>query len=286
MDGEFFAADASIDGGHAMTMVGWNDLFRTTRGDVGGWIVKNSWWDGKSINTSVWAHARGSHSMAYFMLDISDTDERTICPNVYSPRNWYPCAGQNGVQSDGVGLDPADYGFNQMVSICTQPSTVLRAHEERRVLELECHDSNYCSTEPGSKLFLINATNIAGGLHRMCFLQDLPGPGGLSAFCLPPFLIDDVAMFITPAKDELKDNDRDACGFYFFPYSLLESTSSMVGASTYDVQGFDVQWNPTSYDRGDAANVPGLDYAHLRRSTHVQKSHGFTGDLPNMMEPQ
>merc|ERR1719329_1011796 len=171
-----------------------------------------------------------------------------------------------------------------MVSICTQHDTKLRAQEERRVLGLVCHDSNYCSTEPGSRLFLINATNIAGGLHRMCFLQDVHG--SLSAFCLPPFLIDDVAMFISPAKDEIKDNDRDLCGFYFFPYSLLESTSSMVGASTYDVQGFDIQWNPTSYDRGDAHNVQGLDYSHLRSSTHMQRSHGFTGDLPNMMDPQ
>jgi len=285
MEGEFFANDPSLDGGHAMTLVGWNDIFRTSVGDVGGWILKNSWWDGKSGDTSVWKHARGSHSIGYFMLEISDTDERAICPNSYNPRNWYPCAGQNGVKQagNGVGISPSHYAFDSMVSICTAEETKRKAQEQRRVLTLVCHDSKYCSVEAGSRLFLINATNIAGGLHKMCFLQSMRS-GPLSEFCLPPFLIDDVAMFITPAKEEIKENDRDMCGFYFFPYSLIESTSSMIGASTYDVQGFDIQWSPSSYERG--GNQKDFDYKLLESSTHVQKTRSFSGDLPNQNEPQ
>lgn len=285
MEGEFFAHDPSIDGGHAMTIAGWNDLFRTSLGDVGGWIVKNSWWDGKSPDATVWNQARGSHSMAYFMLEVSDVDERAICPNSYNPRNWYPCAGQNGVMLGADAPVPNQFTFDRMVWVCTQKVTKLRAQEERRVLQLACHDSDYCSTELGARLFLINASSVAGGLHRMCFLQELRH-GSLSAFCLPPLLVDDVSRIIMPANEEVNENNRDLCGFYFFPYSLLESTSSMIGASTYDVQGFDIQWSPSSYDRGSSLNPGGFDYGLLRSSTRVQDSREYTGDLPNMLHPQ
>merc|ERR1711865_75739 len=243
MEGEFFANDPSIDGGHAMTLVGW------------------------------------------FMSDISDTDERQLCPNSYNPRNWYPCAGQNGVMDDGDASapPPSHYTFDHMVSVCTTHSTVLRAAEQRRVLNLRCQDKDYCSMDEGSRLFMINATSIAGGLHRMCFLQKVQKV--VTGFCLPPLLVDDVGMFIHPAPEEIKENDLDACGFYFFPYNLIESTSSMIGASTYDVQGFDIQWNPSSYDRG-VLNSADKDYSQVRKSTHVQKSERFTGDLPNQLHPQ
>jgi len=280
MEGEFFSRDPSIDGGHAMTIVGYNDIFRTTTGDVGGWIVKNSWWDGKSSDTTTWQHARGSHSMAYFMLESSDTDERAVCPNSYNPRNWYPCAGQNGVTSDGKkkGPAPSHYSFEHMVSICTNDVTKLVAQNQRRVLQLTCQNPDYCDTD-GSQLYLINSTYLAGGLDRMCFLQQ-SFDKSLKDFCLPPLLVDDVAMFITPADHEVKENDRDLCGFYFFPYKLLESTTSMIGASTYDIQGFDIDWSPSSYDRGHL-NAPGLDYSELRRSTRKQRERRFSGDLPN-----
>lgn len=287
MEGEFFSHDAGIDGGHAMTVVGWNDIFRTSTGDVGGWIVKNSWWDGKSPDTSVFKHARGSHSIAWFMLEISDTDERAVCPNSYNPRNWYPCAGQNGVMNNGEkqAPDPSHYAFDTMVSICTNKVTKLRARNQRRVLQLKCHDSNYCSTEAGSQLFLINSTYMPGGLETMCFLQQLRDDS-LSSFCLPPFLLDDVATFITPADHEVYENDRDLCGFYFYPFTLLEQTTAMIGSSTYDIQGFDINWSPSAYDRGDEHNPKGLDYSQLRRSTHVQRDRHFAGDLPNQESRQ
>lgn len=280
MEGEFFSRDPEIDGGHAMTVVGYNDIFRTTAGDVGGWIVKNSWWDGKSINGKQFKHARGSHSMAYFMLEISDTDERAVCPNSYNPRNWYPCAGQNAVMDDGNGPAPSAYTFEHMVKICTNPLTTDFAQNQRRVLQLTCRDSVYCNTESGSQLFLINATALAGGLNRMCFLQQLIDKS-LSSFCLPPLMVDDVPRFITPADHEVKENDRDLCGFYFFPYKLLEETTSMIGAQTYDIQGFEIDWSPSSYDHGDHLNPPVFDYSEIRHSTHKQRERHFPGDLPN-----
>merc|ERR1719198_981002 len=182
--------------------------------------------------------------MAYLMLEISDTDERAVCPNSYNPRNWYPCAGQNAVKS-GDRAAPSSYSFEQMVSVCTNAVVKMKAQNQRRVLDLKCHDSDYCNTAAGSRLFLINSTYLAGGLERMCFLEQLQDRS-LSDFCLPPLLVDDVASFIMPAEHEVRENDRDLCGFYFYPYKLLEETSSMIGASTYDVQGFEIKWNPSS----------------------------------------
>jgi len=219
-----------------------------------------------------------------------------VCPNSYNPRNWYPCTGENAGKGDGAqsedqvegmygGPAPSAFSFKQMVSKCTNEVTRMHAKNQRRVLELTCHDPDYCSTEAGSRLFLINSTYLVGGLERMCFLQRL-GDESLSDFCLPPLLLDDVAMFITPALHEVKENDRDLCGFYFFPYKLLESTTAMIGASTYDVQGFDIKWDETSYDRGDDRNPPGLDYSEIRRSTHVQHEQKFGGDLPNQQSRQ
>ena len=52
MDGEFFRLPPVshpapvLEGGHAMTVVGYSDVYRTKHNQVGGFILKNSWWDG------------------------------------------------------------------------------------------------------------------------------------------------------------------------------------------------------------------------------------------------
>lgn len=53
-------------------LVGYNDAFQTREGFTGGLIVKNSWSDGPT---------QGSHSLAYWMQEVSDWEERTVCPN-------------------------------------------------------------------------------------------------------------------------------------------------------------------------------------------------------------
>jgi hypothetical protein len=61
-----------------MLLVGYNDNYVTESGDVGGFILKNNW-------------AGGSHSVDYWMQEISRWDESRICPNSINPRNWYDC---------------------------------------------------------------------------------------------------------------------------------------------------------------------------------------------------
>ncbi|KAL4152074.1 hypothetical protein PRNP1_009009 [Phytophthora ramorum] len=88
MEGEFFShRGMSIEGGHAMLLVGYNDAFLTRAGFTGGLIVKNSWADGPY---------QGSHSLAYWMQEVSDWEERSVCPNSYNPFNWYQC-GNEGI---------------------------------------------------------------------------------------------------------------------------------------------------------------------------------------------
>lgn len=55
-------------------LVGYNDAFLTREGFTGGLIVKNSWADGPY---------QGSHSLAYWMQEVSDWEERSVCPNSY-----------------------------------------------------------------------------------------------------------------------------------------------------------------------------------------------------------
>lgn len=67
-------------------LVGYNDAFMTRDGFTGGLIVKNSWADGPS---------QGSHSLAYWMQEVSDWEERSVCPNSHK----YKCVSLDGLSS-------------------------------------------------------------------------------------------------------------------------------------------------------------------------------------------
>ncbi|POM68650.1 HECT E3 ubiquitin ligase, partial [Phytophthora palmivora] len=70
--------------------LGYNDLYRTKQGYTGGFILKNSWFDG--IHPALGPmHARGSHSIKYWLQEITEWEEASMCPNSYDPENWYQC---------------------------------------------------------------------------------------------------------------------------------------------------------------------------------------------------
>ena len=47
--------------------------------------------------------ARGSHSIKYWMQEISQWAERSICPNAANPNNWLSCVLQDpGITSSGA----------------------------------------------------------------------------------------------------------------------------------------------------------------------------------------
>jgi len=57
-----------MEGGHAINIVGWSDTYRTEHGEVGGFIVRNTWADG--LGTAHGLKARGSHTAAYFHGEV------------------------------------------------------------------------------------------------------------------------------------------------------------------------------------------------------------------------
>ena len=93
-DGEFnYHNEIEPEGGHAMVNVGYNDEFVTHEGCKGGFILKNSW-ENKPYGPGVAGAGRGdrgSHSVKYYMQELTREEERKICPNAQDPLNWYVC---------------------------------------------------------------------------------------------------------------------------------------------------------------------------------------------------
>ena len=105
MRGEWYYRNHDVKeelGGHAINIVGYTDTYMDEHGNVGGFIVRNSWSDGLGL-----AHAskgRGSHSYLYYMRAISDGDESLVCPNPHSPRSWPTCDELDKCLGDGVAI--------------------------------------------------------------------------------------------------------------------------------------------------------------------------------------
>ncbi|ETW02302.1 hypothetical protein, variant [Aphanomyces invadans] len=162
MDGEFLAhSGMQVDGGHVMLLVAYNDMFRTREGATGGFVVKNSWQDG-------W---QGSHSMAYWMQDISEWDERVVCPNSFNPFNWYV-----PTEDDGV-VD---------IAACLSDDSMAYAALNRQPLHLSCVDDTYCV--PGRTYFAKNRTTWGDRMHVMCFWEYEHKDNSSQHVCFPPML--------------------------------------------------------------------------------------------------
>ncbi|KAH7828462.1 putative papain family cysteine protease domain containing protein [Monocercomonoides exilis] len=95
-DGEWYLNTRfEMEGGHAMQIVAYNDGWRTQNGELGGFVIKNSWHDQIyewNYGSRSGRGARGSHSIPYWMSEYSTWDERMVCPNVHLPENWVSCS--------------------------------------------------------------------------------------------------------------------------------------------------------------------------------------------------
>ena len=118
-----------IGGGHAMTIIGWNDNFRVeagTRGhepikSVGGFILKNSW-----------SPSRG-HSAEYWAQNISTIEENTICPGETNAKTWMPAKAacmQKGVDLTGC----APSAFKYIRDHWVKGATVLKCSGKNKAL--------------------------------------------------------------------------------------------------------------------------------------------------------
>lgn len=263
MDGEFFSHNEMVlEGGHAMTLVGYNDDFVTQAGMQGGFILRNSWQDGMTQAGG----ARGSHSLMWWMQNISDTDERVICPNSYNPLNWFVCE----------------------ASSCTSNQTREMARAAIQPLRIKCVDTTgtICTVDDNTVYFVVNYTTVGDSSIVMCFLKatisngsETPSgsvctnaPWGLAA-------MDKITAYFQPPASEIygpNEDKHDLCGFYFFPYQLLEA--SMAKFRGFFVTNFDLSFSNSSFIKGSDSN---LDYSMITASTLTQDTAAFPEPYPN-----
>lgn len=286
----------------ALVFLRFTDTYVSSLGHVGGLIIKNSWWDGiplkgmrRALSRARPAHAcdhlvtiplptpthphppsgscadptapcaagRGSHSLAYFMSQHSDPEEREICPNVHSPASWYMCKEAKSCASEG---------------------TATSARAMRKVLRLQCLDdgdrSPYVEAQckKGERFFLKNVTRFGGGLSVACMLRAAGG----TDLCLPPLWLEDLALLFEPIEEEKKENDPDQCGFYLLPYAVYREVASTFGATW--ASDLEVEWDPASFAGAphSSRRGAGKDYGPLEKNTFEQRASTFTGPFPDL----
>eukprot|EP01105_Mastigella_eilhardi_P013716 TRINITY_DN3123_c0_g1_i1.p1 TRINITY_DN3123_c0_g1~~TRINITY_DN3123_c0_g1_i1.p1 ORF type:complete len:538 (-),score=171.18 TRINITY_DN3123_c0_g1_i1:375-1988(-) len=176
MDGEFYMHDNIVtEGGHAMNAVGFNDHFTTSAGFKGGFIIKNSWEDRVYGTSPAGRGARGSHSVQYWMQEISDWEERTICPNPFNPEHWLSCVQQSAGPTGGRrGIIPQIRGTTYDISETCLDSTFMThlVNVTYQPTEFKCIDSNFCSTDSKYRYFLVeSAWNANNDLWSACMLR-------------------------------------------------------------------------------------------------------------------
>ncbi|KAF0718886.1 Aste57867_1416 [Aphanomyces stellatus] len=271
LDGEFISHyGMDYEGGHVMTFVGYNDAFRTQDGATGGYILKNSWWDGADPALGP-KNVHGSHSIRYWLQDIQAFEERFSCPNSANPNNWYSCQGSVGViktKQQGFGGPIAQkVQVNATGDLCLLEETRQDAIANISPLHLNCLDKSGQLCTPGLTYFTRNLTLVGDHFNVLC-LFEYNKTGVSHDLCLPPMLIKDIAHTLQPVADELRENDPDLCGFYFFPYE--KQLAQFERGWELNVDNLDVTWAPQSY-AANAAKFPHLDYSLVRNSTKKQK---------------
>jgi hypothetical protein len=303
MKGEYITSHIMTnEGGHAMTLAGYNDNYRTQQGYTGGFILKNSWFDGiRPPLGSV--HARGSHSLKYWLQEVTDWEEVVMCPNSHNPENWYQCGNSGEVihaHADG-GDGGADVPFPVGRSVtptggveeCLTEETALYAKTSFAPLHLRCLDAEWCDTSADVTYFTRNSTAWGDRMLRMCFFEFNSVTKASSEVCLPPLLGQTIAYILSPVDEEILEDDPDVCGYYFYPYEVMRTYARTFGDVSID--NFELEWHPQSYAANQAL-YPELDYSDVVASTRKQRQYDFVGpfpfarvvskeELPNVSEP-
>ncbi|RLN49838.1 hypothetical protein BBJ29_010116, partial [Phytophthora kernoviae] len=288
MNGEFITSHVmNPEGGHVMTLVGYNDLYRTKQGYTGGFILKNSWFDG--IHPALGPmHARGSHSLKYWLDEITDWEEASMCPNSHDPENWFQCGNTDEVvntRRHGNG----DPGMNIPLPIersitvgggvesCLSEETELYAKVSLQPLHLRCTDSDFCVVSDDYTYFVRNTTSWGDRMLRMCLFEYNTETKNSTELCLPPMLPQKIAYVLSPVAEEVLENDPDVCGYYFYPYEVLQQYKSQFGS--FYVNNFEIEWHPQSF-AANKAYFAGLDYSDIEKSTRKQNQYEFLGPFP------
>jgi len=237
-----------VEGGHAVNIVGYNDYYQDEFGNMGGFILRNTWADG--LGTAHGLKARGSHSAEFYMQTEKGANDASACPNPHSPRSWTTC---------------------ESIAKCKTPIKLFNRQIDDSVLELKCIDTGFTvpkgACKPELTYYLANTTNFGNkGLFIACFLTE--GPDGEGSHCYPPLTLDDLATVFTPKDIEEriasgKINNKALCGFNFFSYAAFERLQANIGGIT--ATRYDIEWTKSSYISNA---VHPFNYSLIKKDTH------------------
>ncbi|KAJ4460564.1 putative hect e3 ubiquitin [Paratrimastix pyriformis] len=249
---------------------GYNDQYRTKLGQVGG------------------------HTIAYFMGELSDWDERTICPNAHNPRSWLSCVNVDMGPTHAIGTrhrlaaatarraHSSGSASNDDIDLtmCLNDKAVAEAVElTRQPLEFACQDAAW-GCRQDARYFLYATADGPDDTVVMTMVEYDPATQNRTLVALAPMpwdMVAEVYQPVAPQMNALKNNDL-LCGFYFFPYDSLSTSIAKFPGSYYSTH-FEIEWDDQSYAFYSARN-PTRDYTLLRQSTGIQPTLNFTGPYP------
>nr|BAN41495.1 hypothetical protein, conserved [Entamoeba invadens] len=254
-DGEFDKhGEMTMAGGHGMVMEAFTDEFVTKAGHKGGFVLKNSWNDTAYGDRPMGSARgiRGSHSIEYYLGQISYEEEMTLCPNPQDPLNWEVCTEACG-KSTEISKKIMEF--------------------EHKPFEYQCVDEHVCTKDPVYRYFLRElkpASRKPSGRYfdfTMIKYNTLDDTFvDLTWKALPTQVI---GLYFTPIESQLKDlvANKEYCGYYFFPYDIVEQQISYYGG--FNCIYYDINWEESSY-LSKKDNHKEFDYTYLDKSTTKQ----------------
>ena len=270
-----------------MLVHGWNDEFVTKSGSKGGFIIKNSWHDQTYGTAPAGRGARGSHTVAYWMNEISQWDDKAICPGPLNPENWLSCvgleAGPHGdlshnkkaarkVEDDTYDIKDTCLSasfMNHVLSISLQPN------------EFQCLDSKSCHVnDPNYRYFLIEMhRNAEQNIEKACMLEYNVKTQAQVTVCTPYLIPSQLAYIFKPIQSQLDKlvDSEDLCGYWFFSYDAMVKVAGLY--NNYYSTFFDMTWDDSAY-LINSAKYPQYDYSFVKSSSGTLQQMNFNGPSP------
>ena len=286
-DGEFYLHGVALnEGGHAMNVVGYNDEFPTRDGSVGGFIIRNSWHDATYGSSPAGRGARGSHSIKYWMQEISAWDEKAICPLPLNPENWMNCAEQQVGPHTHANKAAAtntngDVLYDNLEETCLSETFMKHLIDvSLQPNEFVCKDEAICSKDARYRYFFMSIDHTpAQDLARLQMLQYDTVTKAQKLIVTPYHIPAMLSYFFEPVQaqlDQLK-NSEDECGYWFWPYDMLHKQQGLF--QNFFSSYFDIEWADQSY-LAKAGSYPKYDYSWIKASTKTQEIKEFATPNP------
>jgi hypothetical protein len=286
-------------GGHAQTLIGWNDDWvEDLRGfgnprdfEKGAFILKNSW--GADIK---------GHSVDYLMGKISMLEERVICPQGQDAQNWIPMVPEclqkeqdpNKCMQDKKQRVGPEWRWGATELICNGKAAAFNItgfecdNDPNVVYYLSSYNSNEYSRTAGG--YSDGAPASYQNLYSHIWVQRGSVDSDYMNYRVVKFntvtkettveMIYDaewwtLGNFFRPKNRA--DGGDDFCGYYPMPYSAMDKDHESQPQSDKDTSSvtcFDIEWDDSAYLANKDAK---FNYEYLEKSTKTQEFHNYEG---------